>query len=338
MNAAQKAWQTRWAKKNKKYVDYPPTQEELKKVKVNKNRKRALKAWETIRKRGYKGKKQKRSLYNNRIKDNQRKILVELIKEKKELFEKSNPLKQSRYMPKIIYLDSPNLYFTKTLDKESINNEFNLVIPNDEQWNKFHWGDDGGNIFGQRYVQYKEHIHGDLYKPIRNVILERQSFKEYITEVNNRINVTDNYFNTFFIWADYCGSFSSYLADIELVFKNKILGNNSIYAMTFCRRDVARNKKIPKYSNTNCIVAVNDYVLKIAKKYGYKVELHEKSGFYKASMFTAIFIVEHKYISKNQEQIEKALETYNNLILDLKHKMSSQFSEIEDKIINQGIE
>ena len=106
--------------------------------------------------------------------------------------------------------------------------------------------------------------------------------------------------------------------------------------MTFNRRDVARKRKIPNYSNTNCIVAVNDYVSKLAKKYGYKVELHKSSGFYKSTMFTAIFIVEHKYVTKNQKQIEKALEIYNNVILDLKSNMSSQFNEIKKNIIEYG--
>ena len=63
---AVKAWQTIDTNKNKKYFDYPPTQNELKKVLKNNNRKRALKAWETMRKRGYvtKGKK-----YSTHIKD-----------------------------------------------------------------------------------------------------------------------------------------------------------------------------------------------------------------------------------------------------------------------------
>jgi len=314
---AKKAWDTR--KENKK----------------NKNRNRALKAWKTMRKRGFVTKKQKKDLYNNKRKENQRKILVNLIKEKKELFNKSNPLRRSNLYPKIIYLDSPKLYFTKLLDKEEINNDFSLIIPNNKEFYKFHhsrrW-----NIWGQTQIQYEEHINKDYYKPLHHIVLENKSFKDYILNGSPIDNKEDMYFNTFFIWADYCGSFSSYLEDIELVFKNKVLGNNSIFAMTFNRRDVARKQKIPNYSTTNCIVAVNDYVSKLAKKYGYKVELHKDSGFYKATMFTAIFIVEHKYITKNQEQIEKALETYNNLISDLKSQMSSQFNEIENKIITEG--
>ena len=48
---AQKAWETRWAKKNKKIFDYEPTIKEKEKVLKNKNKERALKAWETRRKR-----------------------------------------------------------------------------------------------------------------------------------------------------------------------------------------------------------------------------------------------------------------------------------------------
>ena len=207
---AKKAWDTR--KVNKK----------------NKNRNRALKAWKTMRKRGFVTKKQKKVLYNNQRKENQRRILVELMKEKKDLFEKSNPLRKGRTYPRIIYLDSPKLYFTKVLDEEEINQDFNLIIPNHQEFGKFyHVGNI--NIYGEIQIEYHKHIgRGRIHPPIYNVILENKSFKNYLLDERGGRSQEEDYFNTFFIWADYCGSFSSYLEDIDLVFKKKILGNNSI--------------------------------------------------------------------------------------------------------------
>ena len=96
----------------------------------------------------------------------------------------------------------------------------------------------------------------------------------------------------------------------------------SIYALTFSIRDVQRKKKLPGYSKTNCIVAVNDYVTKAAKKYGYVAELLPESGIYKKNMYTAMFSIKHKYISKNLEKVKSMFEQYDNLTTELWGKLN----------------
>ena len=104
MNPAQKAWQTRWAKKNKKYVDYP---QQKKMVKQTKNKNRALKAWETMRKRGYVSKKGKFSSHiKNYNVEGKNKFRDKVISSFKKLGDWRN---------KCLTLESPDYLFVKTL-------------------------------------------------------------------------------------------------------------------------------------------------------------------------------------------------------------------------------
>lgn len=300
----------------------------------NKNRIRALKAWETIRKnKELKSKKlENQKDYNNKEKQNQREILLKLLSEISEGFDERNPLKKKFACPKVVYLESPQLLFTKMIQNERKFSEeskgllrfrdLEYNIPNNIEFDKFIHGQYGVNIHGQTKILFEEHIHGDSWHEIENTILINSSYKEFIK--NTRWNKECDYdkFNYVFIWADYCGAFSSFKEDIDLTFSKKILGNGSIFALTFSIRDMARDKKLPEYSKTNCIVALNNYVSKCAKKYGYVVELLPESGNYKKTMYTGIFKVTHPQMTEDTMAIIELQKTHDRLINELEYKIN----------------
>lgn len=295
-----------------------------------KNKLRALKAWETMRKRGYIKKKDKKRSYKNNLKNNQREIMIKLIKEYLKDFEEKNPLRQSKYMIEGIYLESPELLFTKMIEKEKLNHEIFFKIPNNLEYKKFNIGQNGFNIHNQAFILYEPHIPGSYWKNISNIVLVRDSYKDIIQDIGSDFtNIKNHKWNYVFIWADYCGAFSSFYEDIELTFSKKILGNNSIFAVTFCIRDMAKKKKLPFYSKTNCIVALNDFVTKSAKKYGYTTEILPESGNYKQNMYTCIFKIIHPQLTKDAEKIIELQKTHNLLVSELEYKINKIKNEYE---------
>jgi len=286
------------------------------KQKKEKNRQRALKAWKTIRKNGGKKKVKKKIDYRNKKKENQREILINLIKKEileNDKFKENNPLREKGRMVQGIYLESPELLFTRKLQENNLLHEMFFKIPNHLEHDKFNHSR-RSNIWGETEIQYEEHISGDFYHAIQNVCLDNCSYNDLVKGYEQK-------WNTAFIWADYCGAFSSFYEDIELTFSKKILGNGSIYALTFSIRDMAKSKKLPSISNINCMVALNDYVGKMAKKYGYIVELLPESGNYKQSMYTGIFKVIHPQLSKDTEKIIELQKTHDRLVSELNYNV-----------------
>ena len=303
-------------------------------MKINKTKRQesAKKAWETMKKRGYFRKKDKKVLYNNKVKDNQRNMLINLLKVKVSDFDRINPLRDKKYMKKGIYLESPSLLFTKKLEKEHLTDDIFFTIPNHIEFDKFNFGSKAGgyvcNAWGQARIQYKPHKSCAFYEDINNVVLSRYSYNDTISR--GGMCLGSDKWQFVFIWGDYCGAFSSFVDDIDVTFDKKLLGNGSIYALTFNKRDMARKKKLPNYNETNCIVAVIDYVTKSAKKNGYKVTILPESGSYKSSMYTAIFEIEHKQISQNLEKINEMYKDYNNLTSELYSKITKVENAINE--------
>ncbi len=306
---------------------------------LGKNRERALKAWETMRARGYVKKKKevKKVSYNNPKKQKQREVMIKLMHKYLGKFEESNPLRMEKNsMARGIYLESPELLFTKMIDKADwktkLSGKIFFQIPNNKEFEKFNISRDAGNIYGQYGIQYKPHLSGAFYEQIENIILVKSSYKQLIERYGE-----EDRWSHFFIWGDYCGSFSTFSEDIELTFSKNILGINSIYALTFSVRDMAKKNKLPKYSETNCMVAVNDFVLKVASKFGYDVELLPESGCYKSSMYTAIFYVKNKYLEKSVKNLDEMLKNLEDKKREIEYQIEKLKIQSTQTVLNLGV-
>jgi len=239
---------------------------------------RANKAWVTRRqnplwKKSLKS-KSKDKVYDSEEKAGQRQIFIKLLKESLD----NNNFKDNikNHCPvRGIYLESPELLFTKLIQKENLNSQIMFRIPNNIDFNKF-----GG--------QSLDRGRGKRLRKIDNgILLKDESYKEMIGSLEK------NTFNHCFIWADYCGTFSSYKDDIEETFKKRILGNNSIFGVTFCTRDKNQNqhglnKKV--IAKSSYLLVANAHITNCAHNYGYYAEsVSEGAGLYKQNMYTLIF-------------------------------------------------
>ena len=291
---------------------------------VSKRTAAALKAHKTRRK----NKQWKK--YKTISKENQRDILVDLLlKSNNEWMKYNHSRYTDEYKRNVIILESPELLFLKRIkekNKEEI--PVQVWIPNNKEFDKFEhveWCNAcKGNVWGEHQLKDYSNNWCDT-----NVLLLNQS---YFDLVNHQL-ICDNgrsyrdlkdklkSFSTCMIWADYCGAFTTYTKDIEQTFSSLILGNHSYYAMTFCKRDPNRSKKNKEYSYTNCIIAVNDFVSKAAKKHGYEVELLPESSMYKSNMYTVIFLVKYEMMDKCKEQITTLLDEHKKIKIELDHKI-----------------
>jgi len=292
-------------------------------------RRRARKAVETRKKKSITIERSDR--YSMREKEDQRKVLIKLILKYLPGFRKANPLRDTTRMPIIVYLESPKLYFTRAIEDASITTEVLCVIPNKEEFSKFHTTQDY-NIYGQHRIQWEEHIHGQIWRPIHNVILYEKTLGELLEtfkyEPGNYMRKGEKW-NLMFLWADYCSSFSTNKEDINKMFSYRILGNKSVLALTFSSRDPKKPKT--KYKKSHCIVAVTNYVTSVAEENGYSVKLLPQSGFYKASMYTAIFEVRHEQVDDNLKAINTMVRTHYDIIHRLNMDLSGAMGKLRDR-------
>jgi len=235
--------------------------------------------------------------YDNEQKDKQREMLFKLMSKSYNEWSSNNP----DWNPHAIIFDSPELLaikkYHKMLNESIIDCMSYIIIPNKFEYDKFNIAYSTEDEYGEVKIRYPEETW--CPRTLGGVRLVNKSYLEYI-----KSNVYVKYpFSTHFIWGDYCGAFSSYIEDIEETFKHHVLGNNSYYALTFCTRDPKKPKT--RYITSNCIVAVNDFVSKSAKKYGYEVELLPDSGIYKHHMYTCIFHVNYNYFKSHELKIEQ---------------------------------
>lgn len=274
------------------------------------------KAWETRKKN------QEIKKYKSLPKDTQREIIFNFMFKALKEWKQYNLERYSTDHPSILLLETPELFAVKKLElmikkrynhlKDSANeyHPHTIIIPNDKQYFELHEKIGGGHIYSEYLHSFVEVFDTSYLDFIQGYHWKSMHHREYPKK-----------FSLCLIWADYCGAFSSHTQDIEKTFESKLLGNHSYYAITFCKRDPQRDKKLKKYSMTNAIVAVNDFVSKTARKYGYEIELLPESSMYKSNMFSAIFLVKYKHIDKNLEQLTKLVNTYYDLQSDLKLKL-----------------
>lgn len=285
----------------------------------------ALKAAETRRRNDLYTK------YKTKTKEEQREIILDLIeKANNEWMEYNHSRYTDEWKRNIILLESPKCLFLKEyLGRFQKNNYIpnQIWIPNNEEFDKFkcatHCNACKGNIWGEHQIDGFSSSWND-----RDILLLNCSYLSFVggkikddcEPYTYRENHRLKRFSVCMIWADYCGAFSTHRDDIKATFYNLLLGNHSYYAITFCTRDRGKNK-LKKYRRTDCIIAVNDFVSKIAREYGYVVELLPESGMYKPFMFSAIFLVKYEVMEKAKEEITKLLDEYRKTRIVLDHKI-----------------
>ena len=209
--------------------------------------------------------------YNNYKKEEQREILLRLLQATVQTYGSRNQLPRN-LLPNGIYLDSPNLFFTHRIIDEKLNLKIDFELPNYIEYDKFK----------KTNFEHISIINSSYYD-----LINQESHTKY---------------STIFIWADYCGCFSSFYKDIDITFDKNLLGNGSIYALTFCGTDLKRKMKFPDFGESHAIVATNDFVMGCAERNGYTARLMPESGFYKSGLYTAIFTIEKV---KDASQIDK---------------------------------
>lgn len=309
---------------------------------VPKRKAAALKAWDT-RKRNKHYKK-----YKTISKAEQRRIILDLIEDANKNWKKYNFMRYSGMKKNILVLESPECLFLKEYIKrfEQHSKRYHwpnrIYIPNNIEFDKF--GEHtkycvGCNKSGRITSSHSLKEFKNVYSGTEQVInLLNCSYADLIDSAGW-------YFNKFsfcMIWADYTGAFSTYSKDIAKTFKSHMLGNHSYFAVTFSKRDPARAKKLKEYSITNCIVAVNDFVSKAAKKYGYDVELLPESNMYKANMYTAIFLVRYKIMDDNKAEIDSIVSEVKEMDKKIDEKMKhldriiNNISDDKEALIDKG--
>lgn len=273
------------------------------------------KRWATVRKNMHYKK------YKCLSKEDQREIIIGLlIKSEKEWMIHNHERYTAFGRRNIIILETPELLFLKKLDekyKEQI--PFEVWIPNNIEFEKFEHEDFcnacKGNIYGEHQIKGCSSNWYDTRIKLLNL--------SYLEFIKRKETYFRDEFSTSLIWADYCGAFSSYTEDIEETFSSMILGNHSYYAITFCKRDPKRNEKLKQYKFTNCIIAVNDFVSKTAKKYGYTAEILPESSMYKTNMFTAIFLIKYTMMEEHKDEITKVIEEHRIIEKQLRQKLET---------------
>ena len=169
-----------------------------------------------------------------------------------------------------LILESPSLYFIEHLreykNKSSPyhKTEFNkgkIFIPNHLEFNKF--------------PKIKEN----------NIYLSNESYQDFVKRTKDKFS---------FVWADYCGTFNTYKLDIYHSFQNQIFDKTSIFALTFCSRDINKSKWL---NGVNNILLVSEYVCYTAGLNGYIAIPLSLSKSYKRGMYSVIF----KIIQLNQK-------------------------------------
>jgi hypothetical protein len=225
-------------------------------------------------------KKQKN--YNNLKKNNQRKKIINILKERLSYF-KSKHIKNI----KGLYLEAPQLLFTKEIEKNSLNDNVEFYIPNPFDFDKFNKGRENEEGYT---IKYNNRI-------IHNIFLKDLDYYNFV-------NTTKLKFA--FIYADYCRTFTAHKKDIELTFKKNILLDKSILILTFAIRDVSLERANSENSEVSAPSAVPDYVKDMAILYGYYAKTIY-SECYTQGMYSWAF-----YICKNNKDIKRTIKENRN--------------------------
>jgi len=133
------------------------------------------------------------------------------------------------------FLDSPELNTLKTLRKYGLDN--NCIIPNHEE-----------------KLRVPSHVTW-LNMPAIGGLRKLEPF------------------SVGWMWLDYCGHIDGNKSklqfpkkDIEYAFKNQVFADQSVFAVTLCRRSINSRKNKKEYTET-C-----NFIFKTAQKYGYDLE------------------------------------------------------------------
>lgn len=300
---------------------------------VSKRTAAALKARDTR-----KVNKEKNS-YNNKLKRKQRKKLIQLFNVVTNNYNKYNPSRYASH-PSIILLESPEVLFLEELrkNKDKIDEKIFFIrvyIPNEKEYDeldKIIYESNDNYNYRYKDLDYRIDVLRESYNEFIKVCKDGRQARSRCFRHGTWIqNIYPERFEICFIWADYCGAFSKHMEDIELTFKSKLLCNHSIYALTFNTRDPSKKKT--KYSSMNTIIAVQDYIKKTSKKYGYIVEfLTDQSGLYKPHMYTAVFKCIYEPIEKNLDKIIEFVKTYHTLHSELLNRLHQIDKEIDKDI------
>jgi len=230
------------------------------------------------------------TFYNNPEKNKIRNEIINILKE-------NYAQQKSKTDYAMLCLESPELEFIDALHENDIfkDNAF-ITIPNNIEYDKLIKNSNKRKYLSSFLDHDKENKTDNMLfyrnKEILSITLFSIVNQSYYMYALRKHAIKDGYYN--FIWADYCGTFTSYKDDIKLTFARKLLKDNSIFAVTFCSRDSAKTGK------NALIIDMLNFITNTANYYGYKIEYLFAEN-YNTTMVTLIMkVYQDKYITSNE--------------------------------------